>query len=114
MTFEVDFGHAQRLTSAALVTHAPVFPQAQLEIWGRGTRGEWQMLAKNPAASPRVPQDLRLDAARALRRAGFRYLLTPTGAGGNAPIGNSIVGHEADWGMERAADAGRFYLLRVK
>jgi hypothetical protein len=114
MTFEVDFGHAQRLTSAALVTHAPVFPQAQLEIWGRGARGEWHMLAKNPAASPRVPQDLRLDAARALRRAGFRYLLTPTGAGGNAPIGNSIVGHEADWGMERVADAGRVYLLRVK
>jgi len=62
----------------------------------------------------RAPQDLRLDAARALRRAGFRYLLVLTGAGGNAPMGNKIVGHEADWGMERAAEAGRYTLLRVK
>jgi hypothetical protein len=114
MTFEVDFGHAQRITSAVLVTHAPVFRQARLEMWGRDTKGEWRMLAKDAEATPRVTQDLRLDAARALRRAGYRYLLTPTGAGGNAPIGNSIVGHETDWGMERAAEAGRFYLLRVK
>ena len=114
MTFAVDFGHAQRITSVVLVTHAPVFREARLEMWGRDARGQWQMLARDATATPRAPQDLRLDAARALRRAGFRYVLTPTGAGGNAPIGNSIVGHESDWGMERAADAGRFYLLRVK
>jgi hypothetical protein len=38
----------------------------------------------------------------------------PTGEGGNAPIGNILVGHEAEWGMERAGEAGRFYLFRVK
>jgi hypothetical protein len=113
MTFEVDFGHAQRITSVSLVTHTPVY-HVPLEIWGRDPKSGWRMLAKDAAAIPRAPQDLRLDATRALRHAGFRYLLVPTGTGGNAPIGNSIVGHEADWGMERAAEAGRYDLLRVK
>jgi hypothetical protein len=58
--------------------------------------------------------DLRLDAGRALRKAGYRYLLVPKGEGGNAPIGNVIVGHEAEWGMEQAGYAGDYYLLRVK
>lgn len=113
MTFEVDFGHAQRITSVSLVTHTPVF-HVPLEIWGRDPKSGWRLLAKDAAAIQRAPQDLRLDATRALRRAGFRYLLVPTGNGGNAPIGNSIVGHEADWGMEVAAEAGRYDLLRVK
>jgi hypothetical protein len=41
-------------------------------------------------------------------------VLVPTGAGGNAPIGNILVGHEAEWGMEGVGKAGRFYLFRVK
>ena len=113
MTFDVDFGHGQSITSVTLVTHAPVF-HPRLEVWGRDPKGGWRLLAPDARAVPRAPQDLRLDAARALRRAGFRYLLVPTGSGGNAPLGNLIVGHEADWGMERAASAGAYYLLRMK
>ncbi|MBS1856652.1 MAG: hypothetical protein JST11_14885 [Acidobacteria bacterium] len=113
MTFVVNFGHAQRITSAVLVTHTPVF-RVSLEVWGLAPKGGWRLLTKDVPAIPRAPQDLRLDAARALRAAGFRYLLVATGEGGNAPIGNVIVGHEAEWGMERAADAGRYYLLRIK
>ena len=48
------------------------------------------------------------------RRAGFRYLLVPTGKGGNAPLGNMLMGNEAEWGMELAGEAGRFSLYRVK
>jgi hypothetical protein len=113
MTFEIDFGHPQRITSAVLVTHTPLY-NVPLETWGRDAKGTWRLLTKDAVATRRAPQDLRLDAARALRKAGFRYLLTPTGPGGNGPIGDTIVGREADWGMERAADAGRYYLLRVK
>ena len=113
MFFEVDLGYTQRLTSAVLVTHTPVF-RVPLEVAGRDPNGGWRLLAKNAEAVPRVPQDIRLDAARALRRAGFRYLLVSTGNGGNAPIGNIIIGHEAEWGMELAGEVGRFYLLRVK
>ena len=76
--------------------------------------GAWRLLSNSPSAVQRPAPDLRLDATRALRRAGFRYLLAPTGSGGNAPIGNLLVGHEAQWGLERAGEAGRFYLFRVK
>jgi hypothetical protein len=113
MSFDIDFGHPQRITSAVLVSHAPVFGKP-LEVWGKDAKGQWRQLAGDAQATARAPQDLRLDAARALRKAGFRYVLTPTGTGGNAPIGNTMIDHEADWGMERAGEAGRFYLLRVK
>ena len=121
MYFEVNLENPQRLTSAVLVSHTPVF-RVPLEVYGwvaksgakSDAKGGWRQLARDAAAIPRAPQDLRLDASRALRRAGYRYLLVATGSGGNTPIGNIIVGHEAEWGMERVGEAGRFYLLRVK
>jgi hypothetical protein len=113
MFLEVDLDHPQRLSSAALISHTPVF-RLPLEIYGQETGGGWRLLDAGPTATPRTPQDLRLEAARALRRAGFRYLLVPTGVGGNAPIGNVLMGHEAEWGMEPAGQAGRFHLLHVK
>jgi hypothetical protein len=111
--FDIDFGHVHRLSSAVLVTHTPVY-HVPLEVYGRDPHGAWRLLSRSAEAIPRAPEDLRLDATIALRRAGFRYLLVPTGAEGNAPIGNVIVGHEAEWGLERAGDAGRFFLLKVK
>jgi hypothetical protein len=111
--FDIDFGHAQRLTAAVLTSRMPA-NGAPLEVYGGNTNGAWRLLAARADAIPRAPSDLRLDAARALRRAGFPYLLVQTGSGGNAPIGNVMIGHEAEWGMERVGEAGRFYLLRVK
>ncbi len=113
MYLDIELGNPQRLTGAVLVTHTPVF-RVQLEIYGLDVKGRWRLLSTSPQAIPRPPQDLRLDAARALRSAGFRYLLAPTGAGGNAAIGNVLLGHEAEWGLERAGDAGRFYLFHVR
>ena len=113
MYLDLELGNPQRLTGAILVTHTPAF-RVPLEIYGLDVQGRWHLLSNTPQAIPRAPQDIRLEAARAVKRAGFRYLLVPTGKGGNAPIGNVLVGHEAEWGMERAGEAGRFYLLRVK
>jgi hypothetical protein len=113
MYLDVELGNPQRLTSAVLVTHTPAF-RVRLEIHGLDAQGRWHLLSNTPQAVARAPQDIRLEAARAIKRAGFRYLLVSTGTGGNAPIGNILVGHEAEWGMERAGEAGRFYLLRVK
>ena len=106
-------GNPQRLTGAVLVTHTPVF-RVGLEVYGQDVKGQWHLLTANAEAIPRAPQDLRLEAARALRAAGFRYLLAPTGTGGNASIGNLLVGHEAAWGLDRAGEAGRYYLFRVR
>jgi hypothetical protein len=114
MYLDVELGNPQRLTAAVLVTHTPVF-RVPLEIHGLDVKGQWHLLCNTPQAIPRPPRDIRLEASRALKRAGFRYLLVPTGQeGGNAPIGNILVGREAEWGLERVGEAGRFYLLRVK
>ena len=106
-------GHPQRLSSAVLVTHTPVF-RVPLEIYGLDPNNRWHLLSDAPQAIPRPPQDIRLEATRALRNAGYRYLLVPTGSGGNAPVGNLMLGHEAEWGLERVGDAGAFYLFHVK
>jgi hypothetical protein len=113
MYLDVELGNPQRLTAAVLVTHTAAF-RVPLEVHGLDVRGQWHLLSNSPEATPRPPQDLRLEASRAIKRAGFRYLLVPTGVGGNAPIGNVLVGHEAEWGMELAGEAGGFYLFRVK
>ena len=113
MYLDLELGNPQRLTAAVLVTHTPAFG-VPLEIHGLDLKGQWHLLCDTPRAIPRPPQDIRLEASRALKRAGFRFLLVPTGKDGNAPIGNMMVGREAEWGMERAGEAGRFYLLRVK
>jgi 4-amino-4-deoxy-L-arabinose transferase-like glycosyltransferase len=113
MFLEADFDHPQRLTSAVLLSHTPVHG-VPLEFHGQGTDGKWRLLSNAPEAIRRPPEDLRLEATRALRRAGFRYLLAPTGGGGNAPIGNNLAAHAPEWGLERAGEAGRYLLFRVK
>jgi hypothetical protein len=113
MYMDVELENPQRLTAAVLVTHTPALG-VPLEVHGLDVKGQWHLLSNTPQAVPRKPQDIRLEAARALKRAGFRYLLVPTGNGGNAPLGNVLMGNEAEWGMELAGGAGRFMLYRVK
>jgi hypothetical protein len=113
MYFEIDLDHPQRLSRASLISHTPAY-RAPLEFYGQAVNGQWHLLSNRPTAQPRPPQDLRLDATRALRRTGFRYLLAATGTGGNTPIGNILLGHEPEWGLERVGEAGRYYLFHVK
>jgi len=113
MYLELQLDHPQRLTSAVLVSHTPALNVA-LEVYGLDGKGQWHLLSNAPQAISRPPKDIRLEAARAVRRAGFRYLLVPTGKDGNAPIGNVIFDREAEWGMESVGDAGRFHLLHIK
>ena len=99
--------------SAVLVTHTPAF-RVPLEIYGLDVQGRWHLLSNTPQAIPRAPAGYPPGGGA---RRQTRRLPLSAGAhreGGNAPIGNILVGHEAEWGMERAGDAGRFYLLRVK
>jgi hypothetical protein len=113
MYFEVDFEYPQRLTGAVLVSHTPLF-QVPLEVYGRDSKGAWHVLSTAAQAIPRWPRDLRLEAGSALRRAGFQYLLAPTGSEGNAPIGKLLVAGPGEWGLERVGYAGDYHLFRVK
>jgi Dolichyl-phosphate-mannose-protein mannosyltransferase len=105
--FEIRFDHPQTISAAAFYAGS-----APLEVYG-GSRGRWRELGAPPSAL-RVRQDLRSEATLAIRRAGYRYLLVPTGSGGSAPIGNALLGREPEWGLERVAEAGPYYLFRVK
>ncbi len=108
---ETQFDHTQRLTSA--VVSAPGAGYS-IELYGQAPDGRWSLLSRAMDEGPGRSADLRLEASFALRRAGFRYVLAPTGSGGNAPIGNALASHAAEWGMEVAGYAGPYVLFHIK
>jgi hypothetical protein len=112
MYLEVRFDHWQTISSAVVYSPSPGHGLA-LEVYGQGAKRRWHALGA-AQARPHPPGDLRIDASLAIRRAGYRYVLAATGGGGSTPAGNALVGHESDWGMERVAEAGPYYLYRVK
>jgi hypothetical protein len=114
MFVEIDFDRPQLLSSAVLLSHTPLY-RPVLEVYGKPAASNgWRLLSNALAATPQPQRDLRLDAARALRRAGYGWVLAPTGAGGNAPIGNLLARNPAEWNVELTGDAGRFLLFRIK
>ena len=111
MYFEIRLDHPQRISAALLYSRAR--RDLPLEVYGQGRDGRWRALGvPYPARHPN--EDLRAAATLAMRRAGYRYLMVPTGAGGNAPLGNALLGQEPEWGLERVERAGRYYLFRIK
>ena len=111
--FELNFDRPQRISSLVAYSHAPAlgfYP----ELYGASPgKPDWQHLG--PLLSKRLPpDDLRLQATRAVLRAGYRYLLAPTGGAGAAPIGNAILGQEGLWGLAPVDHTGGYYLYRVK
>lgn len=112
MFLEVRFDHLQRISSAALYAPSPV-PDLSLDAYGQSAKGRWHPLGTAHWA-PYPSADLRLDAGRAIRQAGYGFVLAQTGGGGSTPAGNALLGHESEWGMERVAAAGPYFLYRVK
>ncbi len=110
--FEIRFDHPQLISSAVLASHVPR-QGIEIELYGQGNEGKWHWLG-TPYPTLHSRQDLRAEAALAIRRAGYRYLLAPAGGGGSAPVGNALLDHEPEWGMERVAEAGSYYLFRIK
>jgi hypothetical protein len=112
MFVEIALDSPRPLTGASLLSHAPVF-HLPIEIDAQTPDGQWHLMSKTPAAVPLPAEDLRKQAAAAIRTAGFRYLLAPAGESGNGPIGNAILGNEPEWGLERIGQAGSVYLWAV-
>jgi hypothetical protein len=112
MYFEMRFDRPQRISSVVISSHTPAF-NVHMDLYGMDTPGHWRALG-TLLASRRPTPDLRIEATLAIRSAGFRYLVVPTGAEGAAPIGNAMAGREADWGLELVTQAGPYYLYRVK
>jgi hypothetical protein len=112
MYVEADFDRAQAL-SGAVVTSPNSFSALPFEFYGRERDG-WHLLASRPVVTPRPLGDVRMAATRAIRGAGFRYILTFNSNEGNGLLGAAIVGHEAQWGLEKTAELGPVLLFRIK
>ena len=115
--FEIIFDRPQRISSLVAYSHAAArgfHPEVYgAEVGQMSRKPDWRDLG--PLLGKRLPpEDLRLAATRVVRRAGYRYLLIPTGAGGAAPLGNAIIGQEGLWGLAQVERAGPYYLFRVK
>jgi hypothetical protein len=109
MYVEVDFDRAQSL-SGALMTSPYSLP---FEFYGRERDG-WRLLTSRPVLTPRVVGDVRISATKAIRDAGFGYILANNGNEGNGVLGAAMAGHEVEWGLEKTTDLGPVVLFRIK
>jgi hypothetical protein len=113
MFFEIDFDRPQSLTEASVVSHTPLY-NVPLEVYGQRPDGTWQLLSSNPPVVRLPEEDLRLHATSVLRRAGHRYLLTPTADQGNGTIGRAIEADPLGWDMEKVAEQRDQALFRIR
>jgi len=109
MYVEVDFDRPQ-LLSAAVVTSSS---DLALDFYGREQDG-WQLLACRPTITPKPLGDVRMAATRAIRAAGFRYILAADGPEGNGILGAAMARDPADWGLEKVGDVGPVLLFRIR
>jgi hypothetical protein len=113
MYVEASFDRAQLLSGMVMTTHTPVH-HVPFEFYGRERDG-WRLITARPSVLPAPMPDLRREATRAVRSAGYQYILASTGGGeGNARLSEAMAGHEAEWGLEKAGYAGRVTLYRIK
>jgi hypothetical protein len=112
MYVEVDFGAALALSGASMVspTAASALPW---EFYGRERDG-WHLLTSRPVVTPTPLGDVRMSATGAIRRAGFGYILAINSDEGNGLLGAAMVGHEAEWGLEKKAELGPTVLFRIE
>ncbi|HEV2445756.1 MAG TPA: glycosyltransferase family 39 protein [Candidatus Sulfopaludibacter sp.] len=111
--FEIDLDHPQLLSGAVLKSHTPVY-QLMLEFYGQNLAGKWLRLTRFSDAVALPPIDLRTEAAKALRRAGFRYLVAPVQYDSYAQFGRRLREEAPQWGLEEVADAGPAVLFRIR
>lgn len=112
MFVEAVFNRPQVLSGVKLASHTPVY-QVPMIFEGLAADGRWQTLGQ-PQAVLRPREDYRWAAARAVKHAGYRYILAPTGPNGAGPLGNAMAADPPAWGMRVAGRVGDLYLFRVE
>jgi hypothetical protein len=112
MFVEIVFDRPQALSGAVLLSHTPAY-RVPIEVHGQDAGGAWRVLSAEPALELRATEDLRRSAIRALKQAGFHYLLTPVGVNDAGPLGRALAGHEKQWGLEPVAAIKNIHLFRI-
>lgn len=111
--FEVDLDHPQLLTGVVLKTHTPAY-RLMLDFYGQTLDGKWRRLTRYSDAIELPPLDLRLEAAKALRRNGFSYVLGPLGFDPWTPLARRMRSEAPQWGLETVAEGSNAVLFRIR
>ncbi len=106
MFLQIEFDHPQKLTRADLLCRADV----QIEAEELGTDGRWRRSLNGPSFSSVPRLDLRRDATRALKAAGFTFVV----AGTAEKIGKDMLENGADWDLTDAGAVGHVHLFRIR
>jgi len=104
-----EFDRSQLASGAGVMASTPLL----LEFEGRTLGGYWVRLPARQREPVEISIDRRPHAARAVRQAGFQYLLARVAPEGLGPIGLAFDQQPEAWGAERAAEAGQIRLFRI-
>jgi Dolichyl-phosphate-mannose-protein mannosyltransferase len=112
MYMQIDFERPQWLNSAVLVSHTPIY-KVPVEFYGQDKDGRW--IAFGPGkVEERVWEDLRRPAMRAVKRAGYSFLLAPGGTIGLGPFSELFGAKEEEWGIDPVASVNGYSLYRIR
>jgi|HubBroStandDraft_1064217.scaffolds.fasta_scaffold06826_2 4-amino-4-deoxy-L-arabinose transferase-like glycosyltransferase len=112
MYVEADFGGALTLSGATMISPTLSGP-LPYEFYGRERDG-WHLLTNRPVATQKPLGDVRISATRAIRGAGFSYILVYNSNEGNGVLGAAMLGHQVEWGLEKQAELGPVLLFRIE
>ncbi len=113
MFLEVRFDRPQRLTSAVLASHSPVY-DVPVEFYGLAANNKWKLLSDHPERILRPKQDMRRSAARYLKHNGIDYILAPVSSIGVWQLGKLLVEQAREWGLEDVGQLGVVHLLHIE
>lgn len=116
MFLEVEFGKPaikpEMLSSIELLTERTK-PVENLIVQGRAPGAKWRLLADGLRSTPVDKEDLRREAIRALKAAGFTHILVGDQGGGTATLGKDMALHPIAWGVQDIAQVGPVHLFRI-
>ncbi len=93
-----------------------VMPEAlaALPLIVQTLNANWTTVADSLRTTRLPPEDLRRESTRALRQAGFRFILARAGNTGIDVIGADMVKHAAEWGLRDRGEFTPVHLFEIE
>ena len=113
MYFEVEFPGPQELTGIEFLC-LQAEAGARVQVEGLGSSGAWRVLTLEPERRVAAQLSYRANATRAVKREGFRYILTRDDNEGYGLVGRDLVHNPGDWGVEQLERQDKVYLFKLK